>query len=187
MLVGYRRSSTTDQIAGFDAQEAQLFATGCTKLFSEMVSSVADRSQLKAALEFVRADDTLVVTRLDRLARSTVDLLELVAKLDAKGVALRILDFGGGEVDTQSATGKMLLTVLGAVAECERSLMLERQRAGIARAKAEGRYRGRAPTARAKSAQICELKGRGVRPGSIAKQLNISRASVYRILADHVA
>jgi DNA invertase Pin-like site-specific DNA recombinase len=187
MLVGYRRSSTTDQIAGFDAQEAQLLATGCTKLFSEMVSSVADRSQLKAALDFVRSDDTLVVTRLDRLARSTVDLLELVAKLEAKGVALRILDFGGGEVDTKSATGKMLLTVLGAVAECERSLMLERQRAGIARAKAEGRYLGRAPTARAKSSQICELKGRGVRPGSIAKQLNISRASVYRILADHVA
>ena len=123
MLVGYRRSSTTDQIAGFDAQEAQLLATGCTKLFSEMVSSVADRSQLKAALDFVRSDDTLVVTRLDRLARSTVDLLELVAKLEAKGVALRILDFGGGEVDTKSATGKMLLTVLGAVAECERSLM----------------------------------------------------------------
>jgi DNA invertase Pin-like site-specific DNA recombinase len=187
MLVGYRRSSTTDQIAGFDAQEAQLLATGCTKLFSEMVSSVADRSQLKAALDFVRSDDTLVVTRLDRLARSTVDLLELVAKLEAKGVALRILDFGGGEVDTKSATGKMLLTVLGAVAECERSLMLERQRAGIARAKAEGRYRGRAPTARAKSTLIYELNNRGTKPGLIAKQLNISRASVYRILADQAA
>lgn len=103
MFVGYRRSSTTDQVAGFEAQEQQLLATGCTKQFSEMVSSVAARDQLAAALDFVREGDTLVVTRLDRLARSTADLLSIVATLDAKGVALRILDFGGGEVDTKSA------------------------------------------------------------------------------------
>lgn len=143
MLVGYRRSSTSEQVAGFEEQERHLVATGCTRLFSEMVSSATSRDQLAAAIDFVREGDTLVVTRLDRLARSTADLLAIVAQLETKEVALRILDFGGGEVDTKSATGKMLLTVLGAVAECERSLMLERQKAGIAKARAEGRYRGR--------------------------------------------
>lgn len=184
MLVGYARTSTTEQIAGFEAQIRELVATGCNeKIYREQVSSVAVREQLEAALDYVREGDTLVVSRLDRLARSTSDLLAIVARLHSKNVALRILDFGGGEVDTQSATGKMLITVLGAVAECERSLMLERQRAGIAKAKSEGRYRGRAPTARAKAGQMRELREAGLRPTAIAAQLGVSRASVYRVLA----
>ncbi len=102
MLIGYARVSTADQVAGLEAQVRDLRATGCTKLFSERVSSVAQRDQLSAALDFAREGDTLAVTRLDRLARSTADLLGIVAALERKGVSLRICDFGGQVVDTQS-------------------------------------------------------------------------------------
>jgi DNA invertase Pin-like site-specific DNA recombinase len=183
MMIGYVRTSTAEQIAGFEVQEQALLATGCTKLFSERVSSVAARAQLEAALDFVRHGDTLVITRLDRLARSTTDLLAIVTTLERKGVALRVLDFGGCEVDTKSPTGRMLLTMFAAVAEFERGVMLERQRVGIAKAKAEGRYRGRAPTARAKTTDVHTLAKSGVGASSIAAKLCISRASVYRILA----
>jgi DNA invertase Pin-like site-specific DNA recombinase len=184
MQIGYCRTSTAEQVAGFEAQERKLLATGCTRLFREQVSSVAVRAELDAALDFVREGDTLVVTRLDRLARSTTDLLGIVALLERKGVSLRVLDFGGSEVDTKSPTGRMLLTMFGAVAEWERTTMLDRQRAGIAKAKAEGRYRGRAPTARAKLAQMRDLRAAGMGVAEIAGKLNVGRASVYRLLAD---
>src|SRR4051794_14191609 len=100
MLVGYARTSTFDQIAGLEGQIAQLTATGCTKVFSEQVSSVADRPQLDAALDFVREGDVLVSVRLDCLARSTPDALSIVGRLEAKGVSLRLMDFGGTEMDT---------------------------------------------------------------------------------------
>ena len=184
MLIGYARTSTTEQLAGLEAQQRQLAATGCTKVFSEQVSSVAARDHLDAALEFVREGDALVVSRLDRLARSTTDLLSIVATLERKRVALRVLDFGGSEMDTKSPSGKMLLTMFAAVAEFERGIMLTRQRDGIAKAKAEGRYRGRAPTARAKSREVRALAQSGAGASAIAAKLSISRASVYRILAE---
>ena len=186
MLIGYARVSTADQIAGMDAQQRDLAATGCTKLFTEQVSSVAQRDELSAALDFARDGDTLVVTRLDRLARSTAHLLAIVAGLEAKGVGLRILDFGGTLVDTKSPTGRMLLTMFAAVAEFERAIMLERQRTGIAKAKAEGRYRGRAPTARRQSGRVAELYASGKGASAIADEMGISRSSVYRILAKPV-
>lgn len=183
MLVGYARTSTAEQAAGLEAQKRDLSgATGCTKIFTEQASSVGERQQLTAALDFVREGDTLVVTRLDRLARSTSHLLAIVEQLDRKGVALRILDFGGGEVDTRSPSGRMLLTVFGAMAQFEREVMLQRQREGIAAAKALGKYKGRAPTARAKQQSVLELKANGVGPSEIARQLGIGRASVYRLL-----
>lgn len=187
MLIGYARTSTVEQMAGYESQQHQLCATGCTKLFSEQVSSVGTRQQLTAAIEFVREGDALVVTRLDRLARSTADLLSLVAKLEAKGVALRVLDFGGSSVDTQSSSGRLMLTMFAAMAQFERELMLARQREGIAKAQAEGRYRGRAPTARAKTKQVREMRAAGVRPVEIAAQLGIGRASVYRLLSEATA
>ena len=183
MLIGYARVSTTDQVAGLADQQHGLGATGCTRLFVEQVSSVAQRDQLALALDFVREGDTLVVTRLDRLARSTVDLLGIVATLEAKQVGLRILDFGGTLVDTKSPTGRMLLTMFAAVAEFERAIMLERQRTGIAKAKAEGRYRGRAPTARRQTSRVAELRASGKGASAIAAEVGISRASVYRILS----
>ena len=186
MQVGYARTSTTEQVAGIEAQERALLATGCRceRIFKEQVSSVAVRVELDAALDFVREGDTLIVTRLDRLARSTTDLLTIVATLERKGVALRVLDFGGSEIETKSPTGRMLLTMFAAVAEFERGLMLERQRAGIEKAKAAGRYRGRAPTARAKLAQMHGLRASGLGAAEIAAKLNVGRASVYRLLAE---
>jgi DNA invertase Pin-like site-specific DNA recombinase len=184
MLIGYARTSTVDQIAGLEVQEIALGATGCTKLFVEQVSSVAQRDQLAAALDWVREGDTLVVTRIDRLARSTADLLGIVAMLERKRVALRILDFGGSEVDTKSPTGRMLLTMFAAVAEFERAIMLERQRVGVARARAEGKYRGRAPTARRQTRRVVALHGEGLGASAIAAEVGISRASVYRLLAE---
>lgn len=187
MLIGYARTSTAEQVAGLVEQTHMLGASGCTKVFEEQVSSVASRAHLAAAIGFARDGDTLVVCKLDRLARSTTDLLNIVATLEAKGVALRILDFGGTDVDTKSATGRMLLTIMAAVAEAERTMMLERQRVGVARAKAEGRYRGRAPTARRQSSRVMELRATGIGASAIAAATGISRASVYRILASSPA
>ena len=183
MLVGYARTSTVEQEAGLEAQERLLCATGCTgKIFSEQVSSVGARAKLEAALEFVREGDTLVVTRLDRLARSTAHLLAIIERLEAKQVSLRILDFGGSSVDTQSPSGRLLLTMFAAVAQFEREVMLARQREGIAKAKAQGRYRGRAPTARRQTIQINMLHKNGMGASDIAREVGVSRASVYRLL-----
>jgi DNA invertase Pin-like site-specific DNA recombinase len=181
MLIGYARTSTTEQVAGLESQERDLRAAGAEKLFQEQTSSVGERKQLEAALEFAREGDTLVITKLDRLARSVVHLLELVERLKTKGVALRILNMG---IDTATPTGRLLLQMVGAVAEFERAMMLERQREGIAKAKSEGRYKGRAPTARAKADDIRKLDADGLTRQAIADQLGIGVASVYRVLAD---
>ena len=183
MQVGYARTSTVEQRAGLEAQIDQLGATGCNKLFVEQVSSVAQREQLERAIDFVREGDVLVATRLDRLARSTADLLSIVSRLENKGVALRVLDFGGSEIDTKSPSGRMLLTMFGAIAQFEREIMIVRQREGIEKAKALGRYKGRAPTAMAKRPEVIALRETGLGAAEIAKRVGISRASVYRALA----
>jgi DNA invertase Pin-like site-specific DNA recombinase len=183
MLIGYARTSTEEQLAGLEAQVAALNEEGCTKkIFQERVSSMAQRDQLEAALEFAREGDTLVVTKMDRLARSTQHLLEIVENLEAKGVALRILDFKGDKVDTNSPQGKLILTMFAAFAQFERELVLERQRAGIAKAKAEGLHKGRKPTALAKAGEVKALAADGVGPSEIARRLAIGRTSVYRVL-----
>lgn len=184
MLIGYARTSTVEQEAGLEAQERDLSGAGCGKVFAERVSSIARRAQLEAALEYVREGDTLVVAKPDRLARSVADLLAVVGRLEGKGVGLRVLSMGGQEVDTRTPTGKLMLTMLGAVAEFERGLMLERQREGIAKAKAEGKYTGRQPTAQKQASEVARLKAEGVKPNAIAQCLKISRASVYRILSE---
>ncbi|MGB7286375.1 MAG: recombinase family protein, partial [Salaquimonas sp.] len=107
MLVGYARTSTLDQVAGFEAQKRDLDKIGVKKLFAEQVSSIGQRAELNAAVEYVRDGDTLVVTKLDRLARSTMNLLQLIEQLEAKNVGLRVLDFGGGEINTKSPNGKL--------------------------------------------------------------------------------
>jgi DNA invertase Pin-like site-specific DNA recombinase len=182
MLIGYARTSTEEQEAGLEAQLAALKAEECEELFRERVSSVGQRDQLEAALKFARKGDTFVVTKMDRLARSTQHLLEIVEGLEKKGVALRILDFKGDKVDTHSPQGKLILTMFAAFAQFERELMLERQRAGIAKAKAEGKYKGRKATARAMADDVRKLKAEGVGPSEIAERLGIGRSSVHRIL-----
>jgi len=181
-LVGYARTSTTDQKAGMEAQLRDLSAAGCTKVFHEELSAVATkRPQLEAMLDWVREGDTLTVTKPDRLARSTADLLAIAQRLEQKGVTLRILSMN---VDTATPTGKLMLTILGGIAAFERDLMLERQREGIAKAKGEGKYKGRAPTARAKADEVKRLKAEGLTGDAIAQNLGIGRASVFRILRD---
>ena len=149
-------------------------------MFSEQVSSLATRTQLDAVLDYLRDDDVLVVTKLDRLARSMRDL-EIVARIEAKSANLRILAM---HLDTTTATGKLMLNVLGSVAEFERSMMLERQREGIAKAQGEGKYRGRVPTAQAKSSEVQRLLGEGCKPSEIAARIGMSRSSVWRISKD---
>src|SRR5262245_12904220 len=182
ILIGYARTSTSEQLAGLDAQVRDLNAAGCKKLFQEQVSSVAEREQLDAALEYAREGDTLVVTKLDRLARSARHLSEIIDTLESRGVALRILNLGGDTVDTRGATGRLILNVFAAFAQFEREMMLERQREGIARAKVNGKYKGRKPTARVKAPQVLLMFQEGKRVSDIAKALSIGRASVYRAL-----
>jgi DNA invertase Pin-like site-specific DNA recombinase len=181
-MIGYARTSTVDQEAGFAAQLRDLTEIGCTKIFSEKVSSVAKgRPQLEAALEYVREGDTLVVTRLDRLARSVKNLKDIQEELVRKCVELRVLNIG---LDTSTPTGKLMLNLLGSIAEFERELMLERQREGIAAAKEAGVYKGRKPTARAKANQVIQMKAEGASARLIAERLDIGTASVFRILKE---
>ena len=179
MIIGYARTSTVEQEASFEAQRAQLKAAGCEKIFAEKVSSVAQRAELDAALDYAREGDALVVTKLDRLARSVAHRVSIGERLDAKGISLRVLEQA---IDTSTPTGRLMFNMLGAIAQFERELMLERQREGVAKAKAEGKYKGRAPTARAKAVEVRRLHGESVGASEIAKRLRISRASVYRVL-----
>jgi DNA invertase Pin-like site-specific DNA recombinase len=181
-VVGYARVSTTDQLAGLEAQQRDLAAAGCQKIFSEQTSAAGHRPQLEAMLDYARAGDVLIATKPDRLARSTMDLLAIEAQLKAKGVALCILSMGGQQLDTRTPTGRLMLTILAGIAEFERELMLERQREGIAKAKGEGKYKGRKPTARAKSAEVLKLHQQRVPVAEIARQLGIGSASAFRII-----
>jgi DNA invertase Pin-like site-specific DNA recombinase len=182
MRVGYARTSTHDQVAGLEAQLRELEAGGCKKIFKEQISSMAAaRPALAAALDFIREGDELVATKIDRLARSVADLLRIVEAVRAKGATLLIGNLGRINGDPM---GSLLLNVLGAIAQFEREMMLERQREGIAKAQAEGKYKGRAPTARAKAAEVLRLAGEGVTKAEIARQLGIGEASVYRILRE---
>ena len=188
MIVGYARTSSLAQVAGLEAQERDLRAAGCEKIFAEQVSSVAERQQLEQALDYVREGDSICVTKIDRLARSVGDLLAIVARLEAKRVSLRVLSISGSQaLDTSTSTGRLMLSVIGAVGQAEREAMLERQREGIAKAKREGRYKGRVPTARRQAAEVARLKADGVRPSEIASKLGIGRASVYRVLGEQNA
>jgi len=182
MLIGYARTSTADQDAGLAAQVRDLKAAGVEKVFREQVSSVAKREKLGQALDYLRDGDVLVVSKLDRLARSIRDLMEIVEAINGRGASLRIL---GLQLDTSTATGKLMLGILGSVAEFERAIMLERQREGIAKAKAEGKYKGRAPTARAKSQEVLKLLAAGKTEMAAALASGISRSSVQRIKYRH--
>lgn len=181
-IVGYGRVSTKDQ--DLTIQHAALEDAGCTELFLEKVSGTSKkgRDKLEECLKFLRKGDTLVITRVDRLGRSVLDLQTIVKQLKDKGVELRATE---QPIDTSTPAGKAFLDMLGVFAEFETNIRKERQLEGVARAKAEGRYKGRQPTARAKAKQVMELKEQGLKPQEIAEQLGIGVASVYRIIKDH--
>ena len=183
MLIGYARTSTVKQNGGLVAQLELLEKAGVDRdnVFQEQVSSVQERAQLGAAIRSLREGDMLVVTKLDRLARSLEHAIQLERKICERGASLKVLD---PSIDTSQPIGRLLFNMLGSVAQFEREIMLERQREGIARAKAEGKYKGRVPTARARTSEVVSLAERQVGPSKIAKTLGFSRASVYRILAD---
>lgn len=182
-VIGYARTSTVEQEAGLDAQQRDLTAAGADKLFSEQVSSVSKREKLEHALEYLREGDVLMVTKIDRLARSMRDLSEIVDRITDAGATLRILEAG---IDTGSAYGELILNMLGSFAQFERSIMLERQREGIAKAKAEGKYKGRKPTAMAKAPEVLRLLSEGVSERETARRVGIARSSVQRIKLEHL-
>lgn len=177
-LVGYARVSSSGQ--SLEVQLDALNEAGCKKVFAEKKSglSAEGRVQLADCLDYVREGDTLVVTRLDRLARSVGDLFKIIEQLQKKGVAFRCLQQGG--VDTDSSTGRLMLAILGAVAAFEADIRKERQMEGIAKAKAAGVYTGR--KASIDGGEVKRLHGEGMRPSAIARKLGIGRASVYRYL-----
>lgn len=179
MLVGYARVSTTDQ--SLDIQRTALMAAGVEQdhLFEEHASAkTAERPRLQACINHIRKGDTVLVTRLDRFARSTRDLHNLLATLDEKGVGFRCLD---QSIDTTSSTGRLTLSILGAVAQFELEIRAERQREGIAAAQAKGTYQKR--QSQIDFVELRKLTARGLKPREIAPIMKISRASVYRALA----
>jgi len=181
-IIGYARTSTLDQTAGLDDQRAELARAGCERTFAEHITgSTTDRPELRACLAYLRDDDTLIVTKPDRLARSVRDMMQLVDDLRARSVHVRILSMG---IDTAAPTGKLILTVLAGVAEWERAIMLERQRVGIEAARAAGKYHGRkrcldAPLVAAARQMLAE----GTPKADVARSLGVGRSTLYRALS----
>lgn len=181
-LYGYARVSTTDQ--DLRLQETALQAAGCEVIRAEKMSGASreGRAELATLLDFLRSGDTLVVTRVDRLARSIGDLQDVVRALKAKGAALKATE---QPIDTSTAAGKAFLDMLGVFAEFETNLRRERQMEGIAAAKARGVYAGKGRPASIDPAEVRRLRHEEkLRPTAIAKRLKIGRASVYRLLGE---
>lgn len=176
-LFGYARVSTLEQDLG--VQEAALRAAGCQTIRSEKKSGTerGSRTELQVLLDFLREGDTLVVTRIDRLARSMKDLQDIVHELKGRGVALKATE---QPIDTGTAAGKAFLDMLGVFAEFETNLRRERQTEGIEAAKARGVYKG--GKARVDPDAVRKLVAEGVKPAHIARQLGISRGTVYKFV-----
>jgi DNA invertase Pin-like site-specific DNA recombinase len=174
---GYARVSSTDQ--DLTIQKEALLAAGCDNIRSEKAAGASrnGRPELNTLMEFMRDGDVLVVTRIDRLARSIRDLQNIVHELKDKGVALRATE---QPIDTSTAAGKAFLDMLGVFAEFETNLRKERQAEGIAKAKARGVYSGRKATIDVE--RVKQLKADGIGATAIAKELGIGRASVFRLL-----
>ena len=180
--IGYARVSSAGQ--DYQGQIDRLAQDGCAPIRAEKVTGAVreGRGELGAVLDFIRAGDELVVVRLDRLARSTRDTLNIVAELEAKGASLRVLE---PEISTGGDLGRIVITTLGMVAELERSFLRERQRAGIAAAKGRGVYRGRRKSV--DEAAIRALIATGIGPTAVAFKAGVSRMTVYRVLKSNTS
>lgn len=178
-LYGYARVSSTGQDLSIQVQA--LKAAGCDIVRSEKRSgtTVQGRPELQNLLEFIREGDTIVVTRIDRLARSVGDLQDIVRSLEAKGASLRATE---QPINTGTAAGKAFLSMLAVFAEFETNLRRERQLEGIAKAKAAGVYAGKGRPVSIPAEKIIDLKAQGLGPSAIAKALGVSRMSVHRAL-----
>ena len=183
MLIGYARTSTQDQKYSLEAQVEELKAAGCERLNQEEVSSVdSQRVELENALDYIREGDVLVVKKLDRLARSVADTVKIIERLEAKKAGLKILNM---KIDTTTPEGRLQFNLFAAIAQFEREVMLERQKVGIAKAKADGKYKGRKPTSEDKKAEILKLAAQGnMTKEEIRKAVNVGIATVYRVLKE---
>lgn len=179
-VYGYARVSSTDQDTAI--QVDQLKVVGAENIICETKSgkNVSERDKLSLLLEMLSSGDTLVVTKLDRFSRNTLDTLKLVQDLDAKGVTFKALDIG---VDTSTPTGKFAVTIMAAVAELERTKIKERQMEGIAKAKDAGKYKGRKPSYQEHIPAIRKLLVLGYSKSYIAKELGLSRPTLYKAIA----
>jgi DNA invertase Pin-like site-specific DNA recombinase len=179
-LYGYARVSTMDQ--DLSIQILRLKAAGCTTIYQEKYSgSIRTRPQLTACLKALQAGDTLVITRIDRLARSTQHLCNIMADLEARGVLFKVVE---QVIDTASPAGKLQFHLLAAIAEFEKDLHKERQREGIAQAKTKGVYQGKRPTlSRSQVTALLAQRGAGVPIRELMRTFRLSKASVYRYLA----
>ena len=166
-----------------EAQVEELKAAGCERLYQEEVSSVdSQRVELENALDYIREGDVLVVKKLDRLARSVADTVKIIERLEAKKAGLKILNM---KIDTTTPEGRLQFNLFAAIAQFEREVMLERQKVGIAKAKADGKYKGRKPTSDDKKAEILKLAAQGnMTKEEIRKAVNVGIATVYRVLKE---
>ena len=184
-IYGYARTSTVDQIAGLEDQVAKLKAAGCTDqtIYREHASAVKmeDRKAFAEVMGKLKTGDVLVFTSMSRIARSMIHMVEIESKVRAAGASVRILDLA---VDTATPNGRLTFNLFASVAQFERENMLERQKVGIASAKDQGKYKGRAPTAKAKADKVLQYAAKGLTKQEIADACGIGVASVYRILAE---
>ena len=178
MKIGFARQSTTHQKFGLENQVELLTNEGCEKIFCEEISGAsAKRPEFEKAIEFAREGDTFVVTALSRFGRSLKNILDHVAQLESKKVAFKILDLN---IDTSTASGKLVFNLIASIYQFELEILLERQKIGIEKAKAQNKFVGRKPTARLQTKDINELVKRGWSPHEIKNLLKISLSSVYR-------
>ncbi|MFD0379758.1 recombinase family protein [Streptomyces sp. NPDC127112] len=184
-LIGYARVSTDDQEA--QLQHDALTVAGCARIFTDKASGKnTDRAELTAALDYLRPGDTLCVWKLDRFARSLIDLVTLVDSLAARGVGFKVLTGALASIDPNTPDGRLMLQVVGAMAEFERSLIKDRTRAGLDAARAQGRMGGRPAVMDAdKLAAAKARRAKGESVTAIAKALGVSRATLYRALGDN--
>ena len=180
MKIGYARVSTNQQQDSLEAQQQALKAYGCEKIYTDQISGArTDRPGLKAALAYARENDSIVVTRLDRLGRSTVDILHTVQDLDNRGITIEALDT---QLDTRTPAGKLVLSVLASMAEFERNLIVERTREGLAHARAQGRVSGRRPKLdeTQQQAALAALAS-GMSEAQVAQTFGVSRSTITRL------
>lgn len=179
--IGYCRTSTAEQVAGLAAQERDLRAAGAERIVSEQISSVAKRPGLESLLASLAAGDALIVTKPDRLARSTAHMLAIVDDLTARNVGLILLSMGGERLDTRNPTSKLVLTIMAGIAAWEREIMKERQKEGITKAKTEGKFRGSKP--KHDHDAVRALAGR-IGAHAAADEFGLHRSTVYRIIGE---
>ncbi|MFJ7773862.1 recombinase family protein [Streptomyces yangpuensis] len=183
-LIGYARVSTDEQEA--QLQHDALTDAGCSRIFTDKASGRnTNRPELTAALDYLRPGDTLCVWKLDRFARSLIDLVTLVDSLAARGIDFKVLTGAMASIDPNTQDGQLMLQVVGAMAEFERSLIKYRTRAGLDAARAQGRVGGRPAVMDAdKLAAAKARKGKGESVTAIAKALGVSRSTLYRALSE---